>query len=236
MEYFRIWYSDMIVNNLTLLNCNDSVQIYTSFFEENHLISSQKISLHDPIGMQRIKTPCRAFDCEHLQCFDFNVFVSMNKDCHDDRSFFKCSVCNKSLNPEKIFIDFVALALSKLYPSSDSVQLFRNGALQVTSGHICSEFEDLGINSIYDLKKMFSRMNIDRRTVQLTQMQHVTIFDVTNILNTIDVNKIVSIITKKSSYQRYHGTGAVWCETIERLRPFHFSTWIGELTLLSIFV
>jgi hypothetical protein len=161
----------------------------------------------------------------------------MNKDCHSKHGIFKCSVCNKRINPEKVVIDYVALALSKLYPSSDSVKLFRNGSLQVTSGHMSSEFEKLVINSVYDLKKM-GYMNTDRRIVQLVQLQHVSVFDVTNFMNTIDVNEIMSIIlSKKSNYQNYqkqYGKDAVWCETIEKSRPFYCSTWGGRYYLLLI--
>jgi hypothetical protein len=225
----------MMANNLMLLNCDDSIRVYTSSFQENEHIISQKISLHDPVGLQRIKLPCRAFDCDHLQCFDFNVFISMNKDSwdyHNKCTVFKCSICNKRLNPGKVFIDYVALALLKLYPSSDSVQLFRNGALQVNSGHISSEFNSFVINSIYDLKKM-GYMNIDRRIVQLAQLQHVSVFDITNVLNTIiDVNEIFSIVFKKSKKQKVAG----WCETIEKSRPFYCSTWRGKFCLLMIFI
>jgi hypothetical protein len=223
----------MISNNLQLLNCDDSIRIYTSSFQENEHIISETISLHDPVGLQRIKLPCRAFDCDHLQCFDFNVFISMNKDSHSKHGIFRCSVCNKRINPEKVVIDYVALALSKVYPSSNSVKLFRNGSLQVTSGHMSSEFEKLVINSIYDLKKM-GYMNTDRRIVQLVQLQHVSVFDVTNFMNTIDVNEIISIILKKSNYQKQYGKAAVWCETIEKSRPFYCSTWGGRYYLLLI--
>jgi hypothetical protein len=160
----------------------------------------------------------------------------MNKDswdCHSKCTVFKCSVCNKRLNPEKVFIDYVALALLKLYPSSDSVQLFRNGALQVTSGHISSEFNSFVINSIYDLKKM-GYMNNDRRVVQLAQLQQVSVFDITNVLNTIDVNEIFNIVLKKSKSQKVvHQKG--WCETIEKSHPFYCSTWRGTFCLLLIF-
>jgi hypothetical protein len=142
-----------------LLLCpDDSIRIYTSSFQSNDLILSQTVSLNDPASLQRIVIPCRAFDCSHLQCFDYGVLLSMNKDNITDKSFLKCPICNERRNPEKIYIDFVTLNLLKAYDLSDSVKLYRNGTFQVYSGPLCiglsSKFNSFVIDSIYDLKQL----------------------------------------------------------------------------------
>ena len=38
-----------------------------------------KVSLACPLGMMRMSTPCRPSTCDHLQCFDANLFINMNE-------------------------------------------------------------------------------------------------------------------------------------------------------------
>ena len=183
-------------SSLKYLNLDDSIRIYTSALHENEHIMSQTLSLHDPASLQRITLPCRAFDCRHLQCFDFSVILALNKDCKGERSFFKCSVCNQLRNPEKLYIDFVAFGLLKLYSTSESVKLFRNGSIQAT-GPIGTEFEGLGIKSIFDMKKLCDLPYFKKDVIQLKQLHYMTAFDIVNDMNKMSNEALILMIRGK---------------------------------------
>jgi hypothetical protein len=209
-----------------LLSCEDSIRFYTSSFQQNEYVLSQTISLNDPASLQRMKIPCRAFDCAHLQCFDYNVFVSMNKNCQQDKSFFKCSVCNERRNPDKIYVDFVALCLLKLYQPSDSTKFFQNGAFQVSSnGSPISktaategtEYLGLVMNSIYDLKRLSAYPYFKKKNVRLKQFQFTSVFDVIHILNTVSTETLMCIFNQPKDR----------CASIEKLRPYYSTTFQG---------
>ncbi|KAJ1485773.1 hypothetical protein T484DRAFT_1792314, partial [Baffinella frigidus] len=34
-----------------------------------------EISLRDPVAMTRIRTPAKGLKCDHLQCFDLDIFL-----------------------------------------------------------------------------------------------------------------------------------------------------------------
>ncbi|KAL2547653.1 uncharacterized protein Fot_09183 [Forsythia ovata] len=49
-----------------------------------------RISLNCPISLNRIKTPVKGHSCKHLQCFDFENYVSINS----RRPSWRCPHCN----------------------------------------------------------------------------------------------------------------------------------------------
>ena len=50
-----------------------------------------KVTLACPLGKMRMSTPCRPSTCDHLQCFDANLFIQMN----ERKPTWQCPVCNK---------------------------------------------------------------------------------------------------------------------------------------------
>lgn len=63
--------------------------------------TSLKVSVTCPIGMMRMKVPCRPSTCDHLQCFDGYTFLQMN----ERKPTWNCPVCNKKAFYEDLFID-----------------------------------------------------------------------------------------------------------------------------------
>ena len=41
--------------------------------------TSCKVTLACPLGMMRMNYPCRASTCDHLQCFDAQLYLQMNE-------------------------------------------------------------------------------------------------------------------------------------------------------------
>lgn len=52
-------------------------------------------------GKMRMSYPCRASTCDHLQCFDANLFLMMN----ERKPKWLCPVCNKQALFNKLLID-----------------------------------------------------------------------------------------------------------------------------------
>ena len=46
--------------------------------EDELLATSQIVSLRDAVSLQRIITPLKSRNCQHLQCFDGDTFLTMN--------------------------------------------------------------------------------------------------------------------------------------------------------------
>ena len=63
--------------------------------------TSCKVSLACPLGKMRMSTPCRASTCDHLQCFDANLYLMMN----EKKPKWMCPVCNKAALYENLLID-----------------------------------------------------------------------------------------------------------------------------------
>ncbi|CAG5100957.1 Similar to Pias3: E3 SUMO-protein ligase PIAS3 (Rattus norvegicus) [Cotesia congregata] len=85
------------------------------------------VSLVCPLGMMRMKTPCRGSQCVHLQCFDLLMFLQMN----EHKSAWNCPICNKPTPFEDIVIDGYfddILKSSKLKPETDEVKISRDGS------------------------------------------------------------------------------------------------------------
>jgi len=68
----------------------------------------QKASLICPIKKMRMKYPCRTSLCKHLQCFDAEAFLEMNRSKSIDK--WRCPICSSavvslaSLTIEKYFM------------------------------------------------------------------------------------------------------------------------------------
>jgi len=63
--------------------------------------TSCKVSMACPLGMARMSLPCRASTCDHLQCFDADLYLKMN----EKKPKWVCPVCNKPAYFEHLFLD-----------------------------------------------------------------------------------------------------------------------------------
>lgn len=58
-------------------------------------------SLLCPLGRTRLKLPCRAWTCKHLQCFDAATYIQMN----EQKPKWCCPVCRESAHYKNLHID-----------------------------------------------------------------------------------------------------------------------------------
>ncbi|KAK6633301.1 hypothetical protein RUM44_003902 [Polyplax serrata] len=63
--------------------------------------TSLRVSLMCPLGKMRLKFPCRASTCQHLQCFDASLFLQMN----EKKPTWICPVCDNPAEYDKLFLD-----------------------------------------------------------------------------------------------------------------------------------
>ncbi|RWS26629.1 E3 SUMO-protein ligase PIAS1-like protein [Leptotrombidium deliense] len=59
------------------------------------------VSLVCPISKTRMRMPCRSSKCDHIQCFDREVFLSIAK----KQNHWKCPLCLKPLATSDLRID-----------------------------------------------------------------------------------------------------------------------------------
>jgi len=93
------------------------------------IMLGQKITMKDSISMKAFTHPCRALGCKHVQCFDFEVYLHMNRTRL--ASEYCCPICQQISNPSKIYVDTVFLCLLQILPEDCTVILMKNGTFEV---------------------------------------------------------------------------------------------------------
>lgn len=86
-----------------------------------------KVSLVCPLGKMRMTTPCRAYTCSHLQCFDASLYLQMN----ERKPTWNCPVCDKPALFDNLVIDGYfqeVLASGTLPPDKNEIQLHQDGS------------------------------------------------------------------------------------------------------------
>lgn len=89
--------------------------------------TSCKVSLACPLGKMRMKIPCRASTCDHLQCFDASLYLQMN----EKKPKWRCPVCNKPALNDTLLIDgfFMELIVSPRLPDDEhEILLYNDGS------------------------------------------------------------------------------------------------------------
>jgi len=89
--------------------------------------TSCKVTLACPLGKMRMNAPCRASTCDHLQCFDAQLYLQMN----EKKPKWMCPVCNKPALVENLLVDgfFLELIRSpRLPPDEHEIVLHNDGS------------------------------------------------------------------------------------------------------------
>ena len=69
--------------------------------DDDIIAGIQTISLRDPMTRSKIKTPFRSTSCKHLQCFDADTFIQINR----SNPKWQCAVCYQTLSTGTIVVD-----------------------------------------------------------------------------------------------------------------------------------
>ncbi|GFR06718.1 hypothetical protein TNCT_704101 [Trichonephila clavata] len=82
-------------------------------------------SLMCPLGKIKMKLPCRALTCTHLQCFDATLYLQMN----EKKPKWICPVCDKPAYFKNLAIDGLFLDITiKAPPECTEVQFHEDGS------------------------------------------------------------------------------------------------------------
>jgi len=86
--------------------------------------TSCKVTLACPLGKMRMVNPARASTCDHLQCFDAQLYLSMN----ERKPKWVCPVCNKPALMENLLVDgfFMELMASPRLPADEHEIVLHN--------------------------------------------------------------------------------------------------------------
>ncbi|XP_063608038.1 E3 SUMO-protein ligase PIAS2-like isoform X2 [Penaeus indicus] len=81
-------------------------------------------SLLCPLGRTRLKLPCRAWTCKHLQCFDAATYIQMN----EQKPKWCCPVCRESAHYKNLHIDGYFLNVLEENTTDDTIVLLADGS------------------------------------------------------------------------------------------------------------
>lgn len=77
-------------------------QVISSFSSENEVCEiSSKLPLLDPLGRGRIQIPTRANTCNHILCFDLEIYLKFN----ERTPKWLCPICNKPALVQDLIVD-----------------------------------------------------------------------------------------------------------------------------------
>ncbi|KAK3301557.1 PINIT domain-containing protein [Chaetomium strumarium] len=86
--------------------------------------TSQNLSLKCPLSYMRLKLPCRAIGCNHIQCFDATSYLQLQ----EQGPQWICPICNKSAPFEQLAIDeYAREILTKTSEDVEQVTIEPNG-------------------------------------------------------------------------------------------------------------
>ncbi|XP_045113605.1 uncharacterized protein LOC123505863 [Portunus trituberculatus] len=69
--------------------------------EADITLTSLQFSLMCPVSKTRMKLPCRASTCQHLQCFDADYYLKMN----EKKPTWRCPICSEVIECKNLQID-----------------------------------------------------------------------------------------------------------------------------------
>jgi len=87
-------------------------------------MTSLKVSLCCPIGRTRMTMPCRANNCNHLQCFDGSLYIQMN----ERKPSWVCPVCDQKAYYEDLFKDGLFSSIISEAKDCDDIVFFEDGS------------------------------------------------------------------------------------------------------------
>ncbi|GAA6020304.1 hypothetical protein JCM10207_003219 [Rhodosporidiobolus poonsookiae] len=79
-----------VIQNIIDMNSDEDIEA-TSF----------AVSLRDPLSFIRIEIPIRSVHCNHIACFDANIWFEMN----EQTPTWQCPICSKTLKVDDMIVD-----------------------------------------------------------------------------------------------------------------------------------
>jgi len=115
-------------NYLHKRTANFTLKRIRNIFSEDQDISTSdmKVSLLCPLSKAKMKWPCRSTKCDHLQVFDAEFFLKLNKD--KEMSEWMCPLCDKSIELSDLVIDGYFMQITDSNDDLDEICLKKDGS------------------------------------------------------------------------------------------------------------
>lgn len=140
--------------------------------------TSCKVSLACPLGKMRMQIPARASTCDHLQCFDAQLYLMMN----EKKPKWDCPVCQKQAEPQKLQIDGFFLNLvrsSRLPPDEHEIVLHNDGSWDPLTSN---KQQDRGSGRSRPKPKVESTINkVSAGTKRVLSKETITLEEITEV-------------------------------------------------------
>ncbi|KAK8376290.1 hypothetical protein O3P69_008766 [Scylla paramamosain] len=92
--------------------------------EADITLTSLQFSLMCPVSKTRMKLPCRASTCQHLQCFDAAYYLKMN----EKKPTWRCPICSEVIEYKNLQIDMHFKNILEQNISTDKILLQIDGS------------------------------------------------------------------------------------------------------------
>ncbi|KAK4232123.1 PINIT domain-containing protein [Podospora fimiseda] len=93
--------------------------------------TSQKLSLKCPLSYMRLKNPCRATSCNHIQCFDATSYLQLQ----EQGPQWECPICNKPAPYNQLAIDeYVLDIVNRTHEDVEQVTIDTSGQWNAVDG------------------------------------------------------------------------------------------------------
>uniref|UniRef100_A0A8V5GNM8 Uncharacterized protein n=1 Tax=Melopsittacus undulatus TaxID=13146 RepID=A0A8V5GNM8_MELUD len=73
---------------------------------------------------KRLRVPCRATTCSHLQCFDAALYLQMN----EKKPTWTCPVCDQKAPYDDLIIDGLFMEILNSCTDCDEIQFMEDGS------------------------------------------------------------------------------------------------------------
>ena len=95
--------------------------------------TSLKSNLNCPLGKMRLSIPVRSKQCNHIQCFDAELYLQMN----EKKPSWLCPVCDKQAEYKTLFIDGLFTQILKETPSdSNEIEFSDDGSWKIVQQNL----------------------------------------------------------------------------------------------------
>jgi hypothetical protein len=92
-------------------------------------LSTNKLKLICPITMERVVAPVRGENCQHLQCFGLDAYLTSNLKMGAFNNRWMCPVCSLSLRPAQLRLDaYVVSILEGTTEDDEEVTILPDGS------------------------------------------------------------------------------------------------------------
>lgn len=138
-----------------VLDYSDAISIYEASCDAE--VPQQTITMKDAVSFRLIQLPVRSIRCTHLQCFDYYVYLTVNKQLNRHTSEYRCPICNQIRYPDTLYIDPIMMQFRKrLHEMTEgTVHIHENGLFSYLSTQELADSENIQTNKKNARKRSF---------------------------------------------------------------------------------